>query len=806
MSNVDELTSVELAVHNGDSTAKDEINAAKLDTNHGVLRSRINQIVRALDTITRDDNTLHDNLVRLRNLHPEILTNFGSGGNAVTITQSGSGGGGGYNVQDVEFGAAGTGLSTPLTADEAADFNARFGVFGAQGAYAIVAGDERDYAAIQCALWKAANTGKPVYVPAGSYRINKPLVLTWTATPITGQPALPKLERVSGDGPASMIMGYGIAAERGIVELLGTSNIYSGNLAVDHLCIRADTSCNVGSFCLRVGDMKTSFSARHVRLEGPNCLRLETAAITSYASICTRFENCALRSNYASGWGDDTNPLTAPAVSAVEHKTTVVSPSRVDNVVFASCLLAGRVKSRATTAHYDNTLFYVSSHRPSPYNRCFDQVGGKAHLTACYFEDHHTAVHISPTETYCQGLSLIGCIFNGGPVYASTNAVVAVGDNALLNNGIGNLTLISCDMVADYSGKQISLNRCYGQAIDCHDKSYLSDDLVVEVLNGACLMWSSRGRIKWYGARTDQPGIDRLGGSAGSVNGSKFDNFGNSNAGVDARYTMNFFGDTAQGSIIVYSSTYTVAPTRAGGVLVQNATGDLMLGTGGSVRLRIEDNGRIRINECTDDGVSALQIGEPLGFRDYDGASVVTDGAFWYDTALKAWLFRGNGFKQVFSTVPENQNIISNLGVSNSTSETVLGSSSYAANFWKVRKTVRVRVRGYISWSLAGPALTVRLKFGGVTLCSRTFTPPAGLTNEGFLFDGEITCRTTGGTGTVFAQGFLFYGTEAIAIGATATATINTTVTGNVEFTAQWASASPNATIVSTHALSEVLN
>ncbi len=133
----------------------------------------------------------------------------------------------GYNVKDPEFGAVGDGTSRPLSAPDAAAYNTAFSVYGAQGAYAIVAGDERDWAASQCAMWKAANTGENVYFPPGLFRMgSKTLRLSWTATPITGQPARPILGMIYGSGHDSSQLAWDNLPANGVsVELLGRQSV-----------------------------------------------------------------------------------------------------------------------------------------------------------------------------------------------------------------------------------------------------------------------------------------------------------------------------------------------------------------------------------------------------------------------------------------------------------------------------------------------------------------------------------------------------------------------------------------------------
>ena len=82
-------------------------------------------------------------------------------------------------------------------------------------------------------------------------------------------------------------------------------------------------------------------------------------------------------------------------------------------------------------------------------------------------------------------------------------------------------------------------------------------------------------------------------------------------------------------------------------------------------------------------------------------------------------------------------------------------------------------------------------------------------TNEGFSIEGIATCRTTGASGTVMAQGlYKEYQNPAIDYGMTNTSadTIDTTVSNLLEWKVQWGVASASNTITVTNFLLEVLN
>ncbi len=697
-----------------------------------------------------------------------------------------------HNVSD--YGAIGDGSSHQLNTDDANLMNLRYSVYGLSAS----AGDEWDTVAHRAALLHSSNTGRPVYSPHGTYRIDSPLQLNWTGSPISGQPGSPKVSRWFGDGSMTQLVGYGIAAGRGIVELLGVSNILAVNIDLSTLDIIADTSCNVGSYCLRMGDAKQSFSGHRLRLFGANCLRLKTASVSSYANLCTSFENCTFISNYQNGWGAD----SGFSGGAVDHET-VAGPTGTwaDAVRFASCLFGGRVKSRAYTALYENCLFYTAATRPAPYNYSLDVTYGAATLNACYFEDHHTAVHVQPTEGYIQNVTLTGCLLGGSPIYGATYGVRAIGDNTKIGNGIGHVTLLGCEFDSNYSSQQVSFDRCNGQLIDCYNKSLPGDPLTVETLNGAMIIESRDGGIKIYGGVTTRAGFERN----ATVVGALFDNLGNYSDDPTSTYSLNILSDTAIGTITVYSSTFTAIPALAGAIYIGNGNpdGQLVLGQNGSLDVAIKD-GRVRIGNGVDDDTGIVQINGPITLLATTQGSF-TDGLMWNHHDQAALAVQVNGSTQIVSTVPFGTVNVADITVGNTLSElTIFGAKAVAAGFWKVGKTVRLTLRGFLS-STGTPTLNIKVKFGTVQLVATGAVAQVGTpSNIGFVIEVDITCRSVGATGTLYAEGFFKYGGNMVPLTATAVATVDTTASKNLDVTATWGALNVGNTLTTTIAYPQV--
>jgi len=154
--------------------------------------------------------------------------------------------------------------------------------------------------------------------------------------------------------------------------------------------------------------------------------------------------------------------------------------------------------------------------------------------------------------------------------------------------------------------------------------------------------------------------------------------------------------------------------------------------------------------------------------------------------------------------------------VSNTTSETDftstgVGTKTLPANFFVAGKTIRIKGRGFHSTS-GTPTLRVKAKLGSTIVLDTGVQTSTAASNDGFMFEADITNRTTGATGTVFAQGF--YAEKLTSPGSinnfawtnTATTTINTTASQALSVTIQWGTASASNTISLTNFTIEVLN
>lgn len=144
--------------------------------------------------------------------------------------------------------------------------------------------------------------------------------------------------------------------------------------------------------------------------------------------------------------------------------------------------------------------------------------------------------------------------------------------------------------------------------------------------------------------------------------------------------------------------------------------------------------------------------------------------------------------------------------VANTLTETNLdgtgsGSKTIAANYLKAGTSIRISALGAHS-AVSNPNLRLRIYFGSTVLLDTGNFSTIDSTNITWELQAFITCRTTGATGTVNAQGYFSYagggfGRSQNMFGMvnTADTTIDTTTTQLLKVTAQWGAASASNSI-----------
>ena len=149
-----------------------------------------------------------------------------------------------------------------------------------------------------------------------------------------------------------------------------------------------------------------------------------------------------------------------------------------------------------------------------------------------------------------------------------------------------------------------------------------------------------------------------------------------------------------------------------------------------------------------------------------------------------------------------------------------IGTNLLPANFLTVGKAVRVTASGYYSTQIVPVTLNIRYRLGGAAgtggteiLTTGDQTPAGNLSNMFWRVVTELTCQTTGATGTLIGQSAWEH--QSTATGspinwqmiATTAATTNTTTENRVQLSADWAAGVDSAdSIVCTNCSIEALN
>ena len=197
----------------------------------------------------------------------------------------------------------------------------------------------------------------------------------------------------------------------------------------------------------------------------------------------------------------------------------------------------------------------------------------------------------------------------------------------------------------------------------------------------------------------------------------------------------------------------------------------------------------------------------------------LNEGDYWNDSTQKANIDFIDGINQARVGCIFTQT--ADATVANTTAEVTLvgsgvGTTTLPANFFVAGKTIRVNASGYFSTAGTGSqTLEMRVRLGGISgtvvLDTSAHVASTAYTSRLWQVAGIITCRTTGGSGTVFSQGIFISSTSATAAAIvdmenSTTTTIDTTAAQQIVVSADWNSAAAGDTITCTDLSIEVLN
>jgi hypothetical protein len=158
------------------------------------------------------------------------------------------------------------------------------------------------------------------------------------------------------------------------------------------------------------------------------------------------------------------------------------------------------------------------------------------------------------------------------------------------------------------------------------------------------------------------------------------------------------------------------------------------------------------------------------------------------------------------------------VSVANTTTETTLlgsgtGSLTLAGGSLVPGRTLRFRASGFYGSTSSPGNLTVNVKLGSVAVLTATNALVASVSNQWWSLDAEITCRSTGASGSVMGNACVLLRNAAPALAVigwemvnTSPVTVDTTGALTVDLTATFTVQSSSNTISCTNASLEVLN
>lgn len=234
-----------------------------------------------------------------------------------------------------------------------------------------------------------------------------------------------------------------------------------------------------------------------------------------------------------------------------------------------------------------------------------------------------------------------------------------------------------------------------------------------------------------------------------------------------------------------------------------------------AVAMQIDDNQRISIGDFDPTAHLHLKAGTatastaPLKFTAGTLLTTPESGTLEYDqtffhtdysglrSAIEGCLFSQTATQTITNTTDETT--VFTTGV---------GTLTIPANSMLVGRTIRVKMKGTLN-TTGVPTTTLKIKFGSVTLISSSIALPTLATASPFDVEFDITCRTTGATGTIYSMGRTLVavgsGTAFIRGLDAGLDTIDTTIANTLDATYQWDAASTDNILTLSIATVEVL-
>lgn len=200
-------------------------------------------------------------------------------------------------------------------------------------------------------------------------------------------------------------------------------------------------------------------------------------------------------------------------------------------------------------------------------------------------------------------------------------------------------------------------------------------------------------------------------------------------------------------------------------------------------------------------------------------AATSSSGDVWHDSTQKGIAVYMSGIQQLLTGVIFTQTAISSDVTNTTTPTTILstgiGTKTLPANFFVAGKTVRLTIKGRISSDNASMTGTLDIKFGSTVVATTGSVDMLAFSNDYFEVVVDVTCYTTGGSGTVAAIGRVLGArppstlgppTQIISMTNSSTVTLDTTASQAIDAVITWGSADTDNHITTQVCSIEVLN
>jgi hypothetical protein len=339
-----------------------------------------------------------------------------------------------------------------------------------------------------------------IYFPVGcNCKVTKPITLV--SDYHNGDSGRIKIPKILGAGinfrdnaqQFCKITGYNIPANRGIIEILGTSNGTAVSLEIEGISIEQDSSCDNNSFCLFLGD---SYNTRlqRTRLSGYNGLYIRCGSSTvndnSWFTIGLTLDSCQI---------DAENSVTKEAWAIKPEGLDTGKNIGWDSINFRCSEFKGLVCLNASNAKIESCFFNVNP-TLNKVNKAFTGLtnpqeidfstnimitsGMNINIENCHFEDFRRAITIIPWKAIglIRNVTINHCSFNGTTNYkdASNNPIYAekaifISKNAENWGWVKSVEIVDC-IFADNSSVSPSTPLFTDTAI----YNQLADKLIVE--------------------------------------------------------------------------------------------------------------------------------------------------------------------------------------------------------------------------------------------------------------------------------------------------------------------------------------